>query len=79
MERILPANKENFFRVAGTTPKKFFAVHRQNTSWPFGLQQKSLLAVSKCLPVVPLRATHFFSRIKNFCQQRNRLELANSA
>ena len=79
MRFILLRNKENFENVVGATGEKFFAVPQQNRRGPFGLRKKSLLASSKRLPVVPLRAVRFSSRINDFFQQRNALELANSA
>lgn len=48
---ILLKNKENFESVACATVEKFFAVIQQNNPSPFGLPKKSLLALSKRLPV----------------------------
>ena len=73
MRLILMKNKKNSDRVAGTTGEEFFAVSRQNQPWPSGLRRKSSLAVSKRLPVEPLRAARFSLQIDDFRQQQNSL------
>jgi hypothetical protein len=72
-------NKGNFEGVASSTPQKFAAVIRPNKPWPFGLRQKSSLAALKRTDVERLRCARFALRINDFFQQRNALELANSA
>ena len=76
---ILRKNKGNSIRVARPTGVEFFAVIPQNKPWPFGLRLKSPSCLSKCWPVDALQAAHFFARYGDFSQQRNILELANSA
>ena len=79
MTFILMKSKENSRQRSETTVQEFFAATHQNKSWPFGLRQKSLLAALKWAYVEWLHRTHFALRIKDFYQQRNRLELNNRA
>ena len=75
----LMKSKENSQQRSGTTVQEFFVAIHQNKPWPCGLRQKSLLAALKWVYVEWLHRTHFALRINDFYQQRNRLELANSA
>lgn len=79
MPLILTSNQKNFDSVAGTTVEKFFAVNRQNQSWPSGLWQTSSLALSKRLRIAPLCAARFFARISDVCRQQNIHIIVNGA
>jgi hypothetical protein len=79
MTIIFLRNKGNFEPGSGSTGEKFSAVDRKNNPWPEGLRKKSPLAASDRWRVEPLRAARSFWRISDFFQQRNTLELANSA
>ncbi len=65
MRLILLKNKENFSGNSGAIFKKFYAVNRQNQSWPSGLRRPSLLAALKPLLIEPLLTVDFALRIND--------------